>query len=168
MCIGTSILSLLYTRMHACRRTSMSTNSHVKDPTAFPRSPPLHCLTGWWSNERRVRGQRFGSRMKAAHSFQLHFCQVTYTMLLLLGQSFSNSLIQNNLILAQGQRGDPSLVSFTWLDLPYCYCVTLFDLVLFLTSYQQSYRRELWNSLWQLIVLLICNVNSGYYISDRY
>lgn len=111
--------------------------------------------------------RRFGSRMKAAHSFQLHFCQVTYMVLSLLGQSFSNSLIQNNLILAL-QRGDPSPVSVTWLDPPYCYCVTPFDLVLFLTLYQQSCRRERWNSLWQLIVLLICNVNSGYYISDRY
>lgn len=50
-----------------------------------------------------------------------------------------------------------------------CWCrVTLFDLVLLLTSNRQSYRGELPSSLWQLIVLLICNVNSGYYISNRH
>lgn len=89
-------------------------------------------------------------------------------MLLLLGQSFSNPLIQNHLILAQGQIGNPSLVSFTWLDLPRCRRTTLYDLVLFLTLCQPSYGRERRNSPWQLIVLLICNVNCGYYISSRY
>ncbi len=116
----------------------------------------------------QVRVQGFGSHIKAAHSFQLHFCQVTYTVLLLLGQSISNSLIQNHLILARGRIGNPSPVSFTWPDLPHCSRVSPCDLVLFLTLYQQSYRREPWNSLWQLIALLICNVNSGYYISNRY
>lgn len=69
-----------------------------------------------------------------------------------------------------GPRTDRQSITglFTWPNPPRGYCVTLLDLVLFLTLYQQSSRRELRNSLWQLIVLLICNVNSGYYISSRY
>lgn len=97
-CIGSAIFSLL----HA--------SAHKQQPRCIAMIVlASHRLSD--SNELRRTVQGFGSRLRAAHSFQLHSCQVTYAVLLLLGQSFSNSLIQNHLILVQGQIGNPSLAS---------------------------------------------------------
>lgn len=117
-CVGSVVSSLLCTHMYACTWTHkhQHTHTHTHVETLLYSHDHSHCSDAQTRHQATV--QRFGSRIKADHSFQLHFCQVTYTVLLLLGQSFSNSLIQNHLIPAHGQIGDPSPVSFTWPNPP--------------------------------------------------
>lgn len=127
---------------------------HVTTHTLRCRGFWRRIVWDWCTNG--PRAQRFRPR-RAAHSFNYTPPQWLIGVLLLLGQSFSGSLIQDHLIQEQRQLGNPSLLSQTCAESESAFlCLTLFRFSL----YWQSHRRRHQNPLGQLVVLLICNVNS--------